>query len=185
MRRQGLLSTTGLVLMVLIIGLTLHEWEDEVPLRDTGEPTGPALVVEGARARSFGEDGQLRYSLRAEHLERFEDEARTELRAPDVEMMQGAQHWRVNAEEGTVTGAANDLALRGQVHAERLQGSPLSLDTGELHYFPDQNRMTAPHGAVIRHPGGSTRAGHLEADIGSGILTLGEQVESRYEVPAS
>lgn len=185
MRRQGLLSTTGLILIVLIIGLTMHEWEDQVPLRDTGAPEGPALVVEGARARSFGEDGQLRYTLQAARLERFEDQARTELRSPDVEMIQGAQRWRVRADEGTVTGPANDLVLRGGVHAERLQGSPLSLDTGKLHYLPDHNRVKAPHGAVIRHPGGRTRAGYLEADIGSGILTLGEQVESRYEVPAS
>lgn len=185
MRRQGLLSTTGLALIALIIGLTLHEWEDQVPLGDNTEPTGPALVVEGAEAHSFSETGELSYRLTAERLSRFEDIQRTEMTAPRVEVIRTDQHWTVTADNGLLEGPDNDLLLAGNVRAERHGGEPLLLTTPRLRYFPSSERVEAPEHVVIHHPGGETRAGHLQADIGTGILTLGGRVESHYEVPAS
>lgn len=184
MKRQGLLSTTGLVLIALIIGLTLHEWEDQVPLRDNTQPTGPALVVEGAKAHSFSETGELSYRLTAERLSRFEDIQRTEMVSPRVEVIRTDQRWTVNADSGIVEGPDNDLLLAGNVLAQRRGDAPLRLSTARLRYFPEGNRVEAPSDVVIQHPGGETRAGHLDADIGTGILNLGGRVESRY-VPAS
>lgn len=185
MKRQGLLSTTGLFLIVLIIGLTLHEWEDRVPLREDDEPRGPALVVEGAEAHSFSDAGQLSYRLTAERLTRFEKSLRTEMTAPRVEVIESGGSWTATADSGIVEGPDNNLLLAGNVSAERLGERPLRLTTDRLRYHPAGDRVQAPETVVIQHPGGETRAGHLEADIATGVLTLGGRVESRYEVPAS
>lgn len=185
MKRQGLLSTTGLALIVLIIGLTLHEWEDQVPLGEEREPRGPALVVEGARAHSFNEHGALRYRLIAESLNRFEKQQRTDMTAPRVEVFQTDQRWTVNADTGVLEGPDNDLLLRGNVQAVRHDGETLRLTTTTLNYLPSRNLVRAPQAVLIEHVGGTTRAGRLEADIGTGTLMLENRVESRYEAPAS
>ena len=63
MKRQGLPSATGILLLGLVMLMTLHEqWDDSLPGQDLAVETAPAILATGVTARAFSEkDGQLQY----------------------------------------------------------------------------------------------------------------------------
>lgn len=187
MKRQGLLSTTGLLLLGLIAAMTLHEWEDVVPgsQETPQQKRAPTLVASGIQARSFDDNGELRYQLSAQHLTRSADGERTNLTQPDLTVKGNDRVWTIDADQGEVAGSGNEITFSGNVHAHGDGQQPLSLDTSTLHYYPDRKTVSAPDSVVITHPSGTTRAGSLEADLAAGTLQLRGQVETRYEAPAS
>lgn len=185
MKRRGLLSTTGLVLITLVIGLTLHEWEGAVPLDGKPPPAGPELVMEGVRAHSFNNAGTLHYRLDALALSRYEEgPPRTLLSVPSLALHDGETVWHVQALRGHVEGDNELIRLQGEVRATRRGEPPLSLDTEAVLYRPAEDIIRVPGDVLIRHQGGTTRAGALEGHLPDGRLELRQRVESRY-APAS
>lgn len=185
MKRRGLLSTTGLVLIALVIGLTLHEWEGAVPLDRKQAPSGPELVMEGVQAHSFNDQGRLHYRLDALVLSRYEEQPpRTLMSVPTLELHDDDTVWHIQSLEGLIEGDNQVIRLDGEVSAHRQGQPPLALETETIQYRPEQQQLSAPGDVLIRHQGGSTRAGALEGNLGTGRLELRQNVESRY-APAS
>ena len=72
------------------------------------------------------------------------------------------------------------IDLQGEVRAQREGDAPLSLETAQLVYHADDERLVVPTPVVIRHEGGETRAGQLDADLRNGVMTMADGVETRY-----
>ena len=186
MRRQGLLSATGLILLGLIVLMTLHEWEDRVPELLGSQIDTPLVIAEQISAQSFTTEGLLEYDLYAEELKEMDGLGETLLTRPRLALHDPALAWEVLSEEGQVTNQGRHIRLLGNVSARRHHGEePPLLETGELVYESGQEQISAPGAVQITHPSGSTRAGAMEANLATGVLKLRERVESRYEMPAS
>ncbi len=186
MKRLRVLITTGLALLVLAVGLTLRDWRNTMDLAETSEPQGPSLIMEGVLARGFSEEGLPEYRLRALAANRYDQPSpHTLLAMPWLELRQGEQRWQINAEHGRVEGDNERIVLRGQVHGRRLVPQPpLELETGQLRYTPSSGEVVAPGRVLIKHEGGSTRAGSLRGLVREDRVELLEGVETHY-VPAS
>lgn len=186
MKRLRVLITTGLALLVLAVGLTLRDWQQAMELTDTAEAQGPALIMENVRARGFNENGTPEYWLRALAANRYDQPSpHTLLAMPWMELSQGEQRWRINAEHGRVEGDNELIVLRGRVHGQRLVPQPpLELETGQLRYTPSSGKIVAPGEVFIRHEGGSTRAGSLQGRIPADRVKLRGGVETRYVPPS-
>ena len=74
MKRQGLLSATGILMLGLVMLMTLHEWDSTLPGQDNAVLEAPAIIADNVTARAFSEeDGSLQYHLTADNLVQFED----------------------------------------------------------------------------------------------------------------
>ncbi len=186
MKRLRVLITTGLALLVLAVGLTLRDWEQAVDLAELTEPQGPSLIMEGVRAQGFNDNGRPEYRLRALAANRYDQPGPHTLMAmPWLELDQGGQRWHLNAERARLNGDTERIVLRGKVYGRRLvPRPPLELETGQLRYTPSSGEVVAPGDVLIRHEGGSTRAGSLRGRLPVERVELRGGVETRYVPPS-
>lgn len=181
MKRQGLLSLTGILLMVMLALLTMHEWERVVPdgsATDQSNPP-PALQLSGVTGRSFDEQGTLSFELDAGQLEWIESEGLSRITDPDLRLPLEQGEWLISAARGTVEEAADRISLEGQVTARRAGNMSLTLETERLDYL---TRVEQVHTPAVRILSGQGRisAGRLKADLRTQVLELSEGVETRY-----
>ena len=85
MKRQGLLSATGILLLGLVMLMTLHEWDSALPGKDNAVAMAPAIIADQVSARAFSEkDGSLQYHLTADSLVQFDHNPLTKMQAPEI-----------------------------------------------------------------------------------------------------
>lgn len=184
MKKQGILSLTGIALLGLIVLMTLHEWDYAAPLITAERPDVPALILENMTSVRYNADGSRQYSVSAKNLSWFETSNRSELSEPSVEMFGNKANWFVSANQGKMQQEKKIMDLSGNVHARRDGLAPLSLQTEHLIYHANEERLHIPAKVSIKHVGGNTRAGQLDADLQQGIIKIKGGVETHY-VPTS
>ena len=185
MKRQGLLSATGVLMLGLVMLMTLHEWDDTLPGQEDGILTAPAIVAKDITARAFSEeDGRLQYYLTAKTLTQYDHNPLTEMQEPELEMANAKGSWTIVSEQGVVKENGDLIVFSGDVKA-RNQQQKITLDTQELRFYSDTNIASSPDNVDLEFESGTTRAGALEADLDKGILTLEKGVKSEFDAPAS
>ncbi len=185
MKRQGLLSASGILLLGLVVLMTLHEWDSTLPGEDQGVLTAPAIVANKITARAFSEeDGELQDHLIADNLVQYDHDPLTEMTQPQLSMANEQGTWTITSDDGTVQENGKLIVFTGEVEA-RNPDQNIELDTNELRFDSDTNTATSPADAVLRFESGETRAGSLEADLDKGVLSLDQGVESEFNAPAS
>lgn len=185
MKRQGLLSATGILLLGLVVLMTLHEWDDSLPGQDEAVLTAPAILAQDITAKAYSEqDGQLQYHLTARDLTQYDHNPLTEMHEPELEMANDKGTWTIVGQEGVVRDNGDLIVFTGDVKASNPQ-QKITLDTQELRFHTDSNVATTPGEVNMEFESGKTRAGALEADLDKGILTLQQGVESEFDAPAS
>ena len=184
MKRQGLLSATGVLMLGLVMLMTLHEWDDTLPGQEDGILTAPAIVAKDITARAFSEeDGRLQYYLTAKTLTQYDHNPLTEMQEPELEMANDKGSWTIVSEQGVVKENGGLIVFSGDVKARNQQ--KITLDTQELRFYSDTNIASSPDNVDLEFESGTTRAGALEADLDKGILTLEKGVKSEFDAPAS
>lgn len=185
MKRQGLLSATGILMLGLVMLMTLHEWDDSLPGQEDAILTAPAIVAKDITARAFSEeDGRLQYYLTAETLTQYDHNPLTEMQQPELEMANDESTWTIVSEQGVVQENGDLIVFSGDVKARNRQ-QKITLDTQELRFRSDSNIASSPGNVDLEFESGKTRAGALEADLDKGILTLEKGVKSEFDAPAS
>ena len=185
MKRQGLLSATGILLLGLVMLMTLHEWDDSLPGQDLAVETAPAILATGVTARAFSEkDGTLQYHLTADDLVQYDHNPLTEMNSLALKMSNEKGSWTITSASGTVQNNGNLIIFDGDVQARNPQ-QKIELDTQQLRFNSEQNIATSPGDVDLRFENGQTRAGALEADLDKGILSLEQGVKSEFDAPAS
>ena len=183
MRRPGLLSASGVILLVVIVMMTLHEWGN--PLEGDNEAflSAPAITAENIVARQFNRDsGEVEYRLLANNLEQYEREALTLLDHPDLSLNNGNNQWTIQADNGEVRDNGDLIVFENNVEAVS-KNNGVTLDTRELHYLSGDRQVSAPDTVHMRHSEGSTRAGSMDADLDTGRMTLKQGVVSEFKGP--
>ncbi|MGB1466100.1 MAG: LPS export ABC transporter periplasmic protein LptC [Alcanivorax nanhaiticus] len=185
MKRQGLLSATGILLLGLVVLMTLHEWDNSLPGEDQAVLTAPAILAHEINARAYSEEtGELQYHLVADNLVQYDHNPLTEMTRPRLLMSNEQGQWTITSENGTVQQNGKLIVFTGQVETRNHQ-QKVELDTDELRFDSDTNIATSPGDAILRFESGETRAGSLEADLDKGVLSLDQGVESEFNAPAS
>jgi len=185
MKRQGLLSATGILMLGLVVLMTLHEWDDTLPGQEDAILTAPAIVARDITARAFSEeDGRLQYYLTARTLTQYDHDPLTEMQQPELEMANDKGSWTITSEDGVVKENGDLIVFSGDVKARNTQ-QKISLDTDELRFRSDTNIASTPGDVDLEFESGKTRAGALKADLDKGILTLEQGVKSEFDAPAS
>lgn len=184
MKKQGILSITGIAILGLIVLMTLHEWDYAAPLITPERPDVPSLILENMQSVRHNADGTRQYSISAEGLSWFEKGNRSELTGPSVEMFSNNANWFVSANQGKMQQEKKVIELNGSVHARRDGPAPLSLKTERLTYYANEERLHIPAKVNVDHVGGNTRAGQLDADLKQGVIKMKGGVETHY-VPTS
>lgn len=180
MKRQGLLSLTGIGLLGLIVLMTLHEWDYSTPPASPDRPDVPTLILDQMQATRHKPDGSPQYHLSAANLSWFEASNRSQLDHPQVEMFGNTARWLVRANQGNMREAEKRIELNGDVRAERDGPEPINLRTERLIYLASEERIDIPVAVQITHQGGKTRAGSLQADMKKGVIEIRGGVETRY-----
>ena len=185
MRRQGLLSLTGILLLVLLALLTMHEWERVVPAGNpaaTGKPP-PMLQLSGVSGRSFNDQGGMEFRLEASDMNWLEAEGVSEMTAPRLWLPVADGEWQIEAESATMKEHREHIELVGNVLARRQGMMPMELETRVLHYLARKEQVTAPERVLIRTEQGSMTAGAMDANLLEQVIRLRNGVETRYVPP--
>jgi lipopolysaccharide export system protein LptC len=181
MKRQGLLSATGIALLGLIVLMTLHEWDNPLEQNQEAFLNAPVIVAGQVVAKTFdAETGRVQYHLTADHLEQYDRDPLTLLEQPVLSLDNENGTWTIRAEHGEVRDNGDLIVFQNQVEA-RNPARGITLDTSELQYFNDAQRVLVPATVLMRHRQGSTRAGKMEVQLGSGAMTLSQGVASEYK----
>lgn len=184
MRREGLLSASGVLLIGIIALMTLHEWEDHIPGLSQQQIEAPALIIEGMHADAFTEQGSLQYRLNAGELIQFDHDNSMQITGPQLELRSPDLTWRIEARHGAMLEDGRLVVLSDGVRAHYVAGeSPLMLNAENLHFRPREEQLSIPGKVEITHAGGRTQAGGLSADLHGGIIELHNRVESLYDLP--
>lgn len=182
MRRQGLLSVTGIFLLGLIVLMTLHEWGN--PLSENERQAAlraPAIIANGITAKSFAAgSGKVLYTLTADHLVQYDHTPKTELSDPDLHMKNAQGVWTIRSKKGEVLDNGTLLVFQDQVHAHG-DSNGITLETNELRYNTDTRVIEAPGPVDLNHQRGTTKAGNMRVDLNSGTMKLNEGVVSDYK----
>ncbi len=180
MKRQGLLSLSGIALLAMIVLMTLHEWDYSTAPPTPERPDVPTLILEQMDATRHKPDGTPDYHLSASSLAWYETSNRSEMLEPRVEMFGNTARWLVQANQGNMRESEKRIELQGAVRAQRDGPEPISLRTEKLIYHAGEERLEIPVAVQIAHPGGRTRAGKLDADLNKGVIEIKGGVETRY-----
>jgi len=179
-RRQGLLSASGILLLGLIVLMTLHEWDN--PLEDDREAflSAPLIIADTITAKAYDRDtGKASYELKADHLEQFQREALTTLTEPDLRMENDNGVWTIRSRRGEVRDNGDLIVFLDQVKA-RSETNGVTLSTDQLEYLNDASQVRSPGALTLEHRDGNTRAGSMQSDLTSGEMTLGQGVVSEF-----
>lgn len=182
MKRDLLLSAAGLLLLGLVVlgAIRLQEDRDRTAPDPNKVVERPALILDTVVAETFGARGTLAYRLFSDHARRFDHEERTLLTTPHLQLHDEGLDWEIRARDGALEAGGKRVHMRQEVQARHLPHR-LELETSELVYFLESERLEAPAPLRMTHPSGVTRAGAMEVDLASGIMELRASVESRYE----
>ncbi|MGB1220309.1 MAG: LPS export ABC transporter periplasmic protein LptC [Alcanivoracaceae bacterium] len=184
MKRQGLLSLTGIILLSLIVMMTLHEWDDVVtgPASDTQEAL-PTLKLTGIQGRHFDEAGRSDVTLDADAVTWQEDGEQAEIRGPRLSVTLASGDWLITAERGSMVQLDGAVALQGNVRATQDGPGAITLESDALNYSSDDETVRSPGPVILRHQQAVTRAGALRADMRTNVLTFTDGVETEYARP--
>lgn len=186
--RVALAAVFGL-LFLLVALMTLSDWTVGKKMEQAALEDAPLIITRGVTGTSFDVDGNIRYELAAVSATEYDRVHELRLVDPHVEIHRGDSRWVVDAKSGLVQrdekSRIDAIVLSEQVHA-RLEGErEVSLESGELHYFPATEMLESPGAVVIHEQQNTTHAGQLRADLKAGNLELGQGVRSRYVAPAT
>lgn len=194
--KRGLLSTTGLGLLGVLVFASLNHWPqplawvaDEGP----GEPgKQPDYVIHNFHAVDLDEQGRLRYELSAEKLVHFAQPARARLVNPDMVFHRREDAdlpddpWELTAESGMVRGEGDELVLDGNVRVARTlpdAGQNMTLETAQLVVYGKREVATTSHPVVMRSALGELSGTGMELDMRNGRLELLANVRGHYDPP--
>ena len=184
MKREGLFSAIGVLLLGLLALNMLHEWDGQLPGLTRQQIEAPALIIENMGARAYAADGHLQYQLRARSVTQFDHDNTLQVEQPHLTLRDPGVRWQVTAERGELIEDGRLVVMRNGVHASYLAGdAPFELQTDDLHYRPREETLEILSPLQMLHQGGETRAGGLRADMQTGIIELTNRVESRYVLP--
>ncbi|HBP70046.1 MAG TPA: LPS export ABC transporter periplasmic protein LptC, partial [Alcanivorax sp.] len=111
--------------------------------------------------------------------EQYERDALTTLTEPVLRMDNSNGLWTIQSRRGEVRDNGDLIVFTDQVEA-RSESNGVTLDTEELQYHNDTNRVVSPGELAMRHRDGRTRAGAMESDLTSGEMTLKQGVVSEF-----
>ena len=181
MRRQGLLSVTGILLLGLIVLMTLHEWGN--PLSESQRQAvlrAPAVIANGVTAKSFAAgSGKVLYKLTADHLVQYDHSPKTELSNPDLRMDNAQGRWTIRSKKGEVLDNGALLVFQDQVEAHG-EANGITLKTDELRYHTKSRVIDSPGNVDLSHQRGKTRAGGMQVNLDNGQMKLNKGVVSDY-----
>jgi len=90
-------------------------------------------------------------------------------------------YWRVQARDGWVSPAGDELRLRGDVRVTSPPGErKVALNTEQLNVFPDRDLATTPAPVTITQPGSILRGVGLETNLETRQYELNSQVHTRH-----
>jgi LPS export ABC transporter protein LptC len=104
--------------------------------------------------------GSVRWRLRADQAEVYEQDGRTGLRAPVVDVYETNGSWRVSGDEGIVRQRTKDLELRKNVIVLGDEG--LRLETSVLRWEAAAKRLWTDAPVTITRPGTMVRGSGIE-----------------------
>lgn len=182
MKRQGLLSVSGILLLGLIVLMTLHEWGNPLDASEREAIlSAPAIIAKDVTAKSYeAGTGKVQYRLTASHLEQFDRNPKTLLTDPDLRMDNDRGTWTIRSKNGEVLDNGNLIVFRDQVRA-RNDGRGLTLKTEELRYHSDTRMVETPSNVDMNHERGSTRAGSMQVNLDNGQMKLKQGVVSDFK----
>ncbi|MGO1073005.1 LPS export ABC transporter periplasmic protein LptC [Lysobacter sp. CA199] len=187
------MSWRGWFTLILLTAAALSGWalwsqRDKPQAARTG--TRPDYVLTDFEAIVLDKQGKESFTLRAPQLTRDPAVKTMDITTPLflIPPKQGSNGgpWQVRSQRGWVSAEADEVRLRGQVHADstNAEGKPIKIATEELNVFPDANKATSAVAVNMVQPGTILSGLGLEADLETKNVILKSNVKARYEAKA-
>ncbi|NQD39026.1 LPS export ABC transporter periplasmic protein LptC [Permianibacter sp. IMCC34836] len=187
---RGVIIGAGTLLVALVV-LTVLNREQAGKNQPTAAMTEALqearsdYYMEGIVSRHFDSAGQLSHVLTAPRIDHFQDQKRSQIQQPRIELVRAdGKPWEVAAEFADAELGSDQLTLNKQVSLSRAgsDGVPaLRMETDTL--TVDMNARTADTAARINFvsPNGRVSATGLHANLATEQLQLLADVKGHYE----
>lgn len=175
-----------MAILVLLAGLSF--WiERAVQLSPNGNQaarTDPEGIMENFEAMRTDPAGNPQYRLYAKRLKHYTGSKRTEMESPRfVQLDTQVGEVSAVAESATVSPDGKEVDLRVNVVVERAARpgqSAMTLRTGRLIVYPEQNLLRAPGAVSVLDNTREVRAGAMEFNAKQRVIKLTGRVHARY-----
>ncbi|MET0377737.1 MAG: LPS export ABC transporter periplasmic protein LptC [Spongiibacteraceae bacterium] len=140
------------------------------------------LYVVQPRGTKFDEEGRLTQTFEAERLNHFPDSNHSELAAPRFHIYTKRNAiWDGTASTATLLGDSEVRLRDNVVITER--GGTTQLNTSQLNYFPQQQKIDSAVAVTMKRAGDTTTAVGMRADLNTNRVELLSRVEGRHVLP--
>lgn len=175
--------------LVLLTAAALSGWalwsQREKP-KSGGGDTRPDYVLTDFEVVVLDKLGKESFTLRAPTLTRDPTAKTMDITTPlfliPAKAGSNGGPWQVRSQRGWVSAEADEVRLRGQVHADstNAEGKPIAITSEELNVFPDANKATSAVPVKMVQPGITMNGSGLQADLETKNVTI-PNVKVRYE----
>jgi len=144
--------------------------------------TTPDALINNARVLRYDKQGRLVQQLDAVTMRHYPADGSADLTEPRLELYQEGGQIAIRAAEGHVTAGAEQINLRGAVHATRItretRNTPLEFDSETLRVRPDEQQAATDDPVVVRQGGSTIHSQSMRSDNIFGTLQFAGSVRS-------
>lgn len=186
------MSWRGLLTLILLAAAALSGWalwsQRDKPVSAQGSAR-PDYVLKDFEVVVLDQLGKESFTLRAPTLTRDPNVKTMDITTPlfliPAKPGTSGGPWQVKSQRGWVSAEADEVRLRGQVHADstNADGKPINITTEELNVFPDANKATSTVPVRMLQPGLIMNGSGLQADLETKNVII-PNVKVRYEAKA-
>ncbi|QWF18339.1 LPS export ABC transporter periplasmic protein LptC [Lysobacter capsici] len=186
------MSWRGMLTLILLAAAALSGWalwsQREKPVSGPASAR-PDYVLNDFEVVVLDKLGKESFTLRAPKLTRDPNVKTMDITTPVflIPAKPGANGgpWEVKSQRGWVSAEADEVRLRGQVHADstNAEGKPINITSEELNVFPDANKATSAVPVKMIQPGIIMNGSGLQADLETKNVII-PNVKVRYEAKA-
>ena len=162
----------GVVLLVAAVFWIHRGGSVSVPTFQSEQPALPDLLIENARAVTFGDDGAIEYEIHAGHMEQYDREGRATM--SDVNMtsyLNPSSQLELQATAGEIFNLNNPGEERiefrdGLQLVERIDGAvAMAFEAERLTLLPRRNFARSDYPVTMMQGTSKIRAGGFEVDF--------------------
>ena len=186
----------GVVLLVAAVFWIYRGGNVSVPTFQTQQSVLPDLLIENARAVTFGDDGSMEYEIQASHMEQYDSEGRATMSEVNMtSYLNPSSQLELRATAGEIFNlnkpGEERIEFRDGLHlVERIDGVvAMSFDAERVTLLPRRNFARSDYPVTMTQGTSKIRAEGFEVDFETRwvhfVSADESQVHAEIEVPAS
>ena len=125
--------STFVIIALAFWGLQSYEEKTQAIVSDTFDPHFVDVFMRDFKLTAMDEDGKPSYTLQASQFEHYNDETLSQIKQPEIRLLQNSHRWLITAKTGEIDDDNQRIILHDDVVlVQQETDSPVRIETSKL-----------------------------------------------------